>query len=70
MAAATGFGFYGATFEVEFADQSAQDIAGFRNAFTALRDVPIQISIVQPFDRAKAQRRWDADPAHRLRDAQ
>jgi hypothetical protein len=68
IAAATKFGFYGGTFEVEITDQSEQDIAGFMNRFAALRGTDIQNAILPTFDRAKAQRRWEADPTNRLRD--
>lgn len=70
MEAASGFGSNGGTFDVEFTDQSEQDIAGFKNRCGALRGADIRISILPTFDRAKAQRRWEADPISRLSDAQ
>jgi hypothetical protein len=70
VAAATNFGFYGGTFEVEISDQSEQDIAGFMNRFAALHGVDIQKAILPTFDRGKAQRRWEVDPTNRLRETQ
>jgi hypothetical protein len=70
MAAATDLNSYGGTFDVEITDQSEHDIASFMNRFAALRGAGIQVSILPTFDRAKAQRRWEADPTSRLRDTQ
>lgn len=69
MEAFAGFGFYGATFDVRITDRSEEDIAGFRSRFAALRGAIIERSILLPFERSKAQRRWEADPAGRLREA-
>ncbi len=69
MEAFAGFGFYGATFDVRITDRSEENIADFRSRFAALRAANIERSILPPFDRSKAQRRWEADPAGRLREA-
>ena len=69
VAAALGFGFYGGTFDVEITDQSERDIPEFRNRFAGLRGADIEKSILPPFDRTQAQRRWEADPFNRLREA-
>jgi hypothetical protein len=64
----TAFGFYEGTFDVEFDDQRQTDISEFKNRFPALRRIDIQAAILPPFDRAKAQRRWEHDAYNRLRE--
>lgn len=64
----TAFGFYEGTFDTEITDQSQIDIADFRTRFPVLRSIDIQTAILPPFDRAKAQWRWEHDPYNRLRE--
>lgn len=50
----------GGTFDVEISDRFAVDEAMFRAAFPALQGVQIQKAVLPPFDRAAAQRWWEA----------
>ncbi|MBN8480527.1 MAG: hypothetical protein J0L88_02930 [Xanthomonadales bacterium] len=47
------------TFDVEIVDAYDTDVALFRNAFPALRDVEIRRSVLPRWDRARAQLFWD-----------
>lgn len=49
----------GGTFDVKVSDASATDIEQFRTKFPALKDARIEKKILPPFDRAKAQERWE-----------
>jgi hypothetical protein len=51
----------GGTFDVEVSDQWEKDEANFRRKFPALSGVTIQKAILPPFDRAKAQKWWEAN---------
>jgi hypothetical protein len=50
----------GGTFDIVISDQFSTDEALFRSKFPALKDVIIQKAILPPFDRAKAQKMWEA----------
>ncbi len=47
------------SFDIEISDRFAQDEVSFRTKFPALKDVSIIKAVMPPFDRAKAQERWD-----------
>lgn len=51
----------GGTFDVEISDDFANDEAKFRSQFPALAGIEIRKAILPPFDRAKAQRWWEAN---------
>ncbi|MDM0025751.1 hypothetical protein [Variovorax saccharolyticus] len=50
----------GGTFEIEITDQFATDEAVFRSKFPPLADAKITKAILPGFDRAKAQKWWEA----------
>lgn len=50
----------GGTFDVQFVDAQAADEALFRSRFPALHGVAVQKALLPPFDRAKAQKWWEA----------
>lgn len=50
----------GGTFDIEISDRFAADEAEFRERFPQLAGVTIHKAILPPFDRAKAQARWEA----------
>lgn len=58
--AQTVTGFSGGTFDIEITDQFENDVSEFRARFPALREAVIQKAVLAPFDRAKAQQRWEA----------
>lgn len=47
------------TFDVEITDKWAVDEAAFRSRFPSLKGVTIEKAVLPPFDRAKAQQRWN-----------
>lgn len=50
----------GGTFDIEVSDRLAADEATFRARFPALKGVEIRKSVLPPFDRAVAQKWWEA----------
>lgn len=50
----------GGTFDIEIADAQTDDEALFRSRFPALKDVTIRKAMLPAFDRAKAQKWWEA----------
>jgi hypothetical protein len=50
----------GGTFDVEIVDAQATDEDLFRTRFPALKDVPVRKAMLPAFDRAKAQKWWEA----------
>lgn len=51
----------GGTFDVVISDEWARDEAAFRAKFPALAGVTVQKALLPAFDRAKAQKLWDAN---------
>ncbi|MGZ3238217.1 MAG: hypothetical protein ACXU8A_12670, partial [Burkholderiaceae bacterium] len=51
----------GGSFDIEISDEWAKDESAFRTKFPALSGVTIQKAILPPFDRAKAQKWWEAN---------
>jgi hypothetical protein len=51
----------GGTFDVVVSDEWARDEAGFRAKFPALAQVTVQKAVLPAFDRAKAQKMWEAN---------
>jgi hypothetical protein len=51
----------GGTFDIDISDRLAMDEAKFRSKFPALKDVEIKKFILPPFDRAFAQKWWEAN---------
>jgi hypothetical protein len=51
----------GGTFDIEIVDDFAKDEAAFRSKFPALATVEIKKALLAPFDRAKAQKWWEAN---------
>ncbi len=51
----------GGTFDIEISDRLSTDEATFRSKFPALRGIEIQKAILPAFDRAVAQRWWEAN---------
>jgi hypothetical protein len=51
----------GGTFDIEISDRFSTDEAIFRSKFPALKGVEIKKSILPPFDRAVAQKWWEAN---------
>lgn len=49
----------GGTFDIRIWDQWSTDEARFRQRFEALRNAPITLQVLPPFDRATAQRWWE-----------
>jgi|APIni6443716594_1056825.scaffolds.fasta_scaffold420163_1 hypothetical protein len=49
----------GGTFDIEISDRLSTDEATFRSKFPALKGIEIRKSILPPFDRAVAQKRWE-----------
>ena len=47
------------TFDVQILDEQARDERLFRSRFEQLRAVPVTAAVLPPFDRAKAQDRWE-----------
>jgi hypothetical protein len=54
-------GMSGGTWDVSLDNLAEKDIALFRAAYPVLNNVPIDTVALPPFDRAAAQRWWDAD---------
>lgn len=52
-------GFAHSTFDVEVSDQQEEDLKAFRSNFPALTGSDIQVEILPPFDRQRAQNWWD-----------
>lgn len=50
----------GGTFDIEITDRFATDEATFRAKFPALKNVEIRKAVLPAFDRAKAQKWWEA----------
>lgn len=48
------------TFDEEITDQWSKDEAKFRVKFSVLSDAQVQMAILRPFDREKAQQWWEA----------
>jgi hypothetical protein len=51
----------GGTFDIEISDQWETDERKFRTNFSALGGITVQKAILLPFDRAQAQRWWEAN---------
>jgi hypothetical protein len=51
----------GGTFDITISDEFATDEAVFRSKFPALAGVTIKKAILPPFDRANAQKWWEAN---------
>lgn len=51
----------GGTFDIEISDRLSIDEATFRSKFPALKGVEIRKSVLPPFDRAVAQKWWEAN---------
>lgn len=49
------------SFDVEISDRFDKDETAFRTRFPALKGVNISKAVLPPFDRAKAQERWDKE---------
>ncbi|HKI62593.1 MAG TPA: hypothetical protein VKA31_09895 [Mariprofundaceae bacterium] len=54
-------GFSGGTFDVSISDQQQEDLEAYRQLFPALRNQRIEVSILPPFDRERAQIWWDSN---------
>jgi hypothetical protein len=54
-------GFAKSTFDVELSDHMEEDLNAFRTIFPALSDADIQVALLPPFDRARAQAWWESD---------
>ena len=54
-------GFSGGTFDVTISDQQEEDLHSYRQLFPALKGHEIEVSILPPFDRERAQIWWDSD---------
>jgi hypothetical protein len=52
-------GFAHSTFDVEVSDQHNEDIMAFRSNFPALKNANIDVDILPPFNRQRAQNWWD-----------
>jgi hypothetical protein len=50
----------GGTFDIEISDRLSTDETTFRSKFPALRAIEIKKSVLPPFDRAVAQKWWEA----------
>lgn len=49
------------TFDIDISDKYDEDVALFRKVFPALLSTRVQKSVLPPFDRAKAQKWWEAN---------
>ncbi|TLS75692.1 hypothetical protein FE236_09020 [Mariprofundus erugo] len=54
-------GFASGTFDVTISDQSQEDISAYQDIFPALRKADIEVHVLPPFDRERAQRWWDSN---------
>ncbi len=54
-------GFAHSTFDVEVSDQRNEDLDLFQTNFPALTNVDIQVDVLPPFNRQRAQTWWDTD---------
>ena len=54
-------GFAGSTFDVTISDQSQEDLAAYQGLFPALKEANIEINVLPPFDRDRAQLWWDSN---------
>jgi len=53
-------GFSGGTFDIDIIDNYEEDIKFMKTLFPALGNVQVKSAILSPFDRAKAQKWWEA----------
>lgn len=54
-------GFAQSTFDVVIADRQDEDLPSYRQLFPALASADIEVRVMPPFDRARAQAWWDSN---------
>jgi len=54
-------GFAGSTFDVTISDESKEDLASCQGIFPALKSTNIEVKVLPPFNRDRAQLWWDSN---------